>query len=107
MYKRQDENGGRRSSIHRGRVSGIFSGDRKKCSERINRTLSGATAAVKACPKAYACTPRAVSYTHLDVYKRQQYDRYINLLNEFEALFGKDRDVRLFSAPDVYKRQRQ
>ena len=30
---------------------------------------------------------------------KEQYDRYINLLNEFEALFGKDRDVRLFSAP--------
>lgn len=30
---------------------------------------------------------------------KAQYDRYINLLNEFEALFGKDRDVRLFSAP--------
>ena len=30
---------------------------------------------------------------------KEQYDRYINLINEFEALFGKDRDVRLFSAP--------
>ena len=30
---------------------------------------------------------------------KEQYDRYINLLNEFEALFGKGRDVRLFSAP--------
>ena len=35
-----------------------FLGDRKKCSEWINRTLNAVFTAVKACPKAYEGTPR-------------------------------------------------
>lgn len=34
-----------------------------------------------------------------DAAVKAQYDRYVKLINEFEELFTKERDVRLFSAP--------
>ena len=35
----------------------------------------------------------AVSYTHLDVYKRQAHNGILNILDRYHALFGADPDV--------------
>ena len=66
------------------------------------KVLMGVTATVMM----LAIMLAAVSYTHLDVYKRQSIERHPGAVMEIEARYGKDgNSKRLIMAEDVYKRQ--